>query len=309
MSTYNGQCYVVAQLNSILEQLPSGGRILIRDDGSSDGTVDTIRALNDDRISLSTGRNSGFGASFLTLLAAAPADADMVMFADQDDIWLPGKIERAWAHLQAFGSQPALYGSAQMLVDAELRLLHPTLPWPSGPSLLNALNENIITGCTAALNRSATALMRKGGVPPGVRFHDWWMYLVVSAFGSVTYDDEPTLLYRQHGGNQIGHGAGWFGRRWGIVRFLLRNDWVGILLGQVSALWQCYGDQMDAGARAAILSQFSFQRAVAVPRWRMIFGFSQHRQTLGSELAFRILLLMYRLAVWPLPGQRLKLGS
>jgi glycosyltransferase involved in cell wall biosynthesis len=305
MSTFNGQRYVAAQLQSILTQLPAGGCICIRDDGSSDGTVDAIQALNDARISLTTGENLGFGTSFLTLLAAAPADVDMVMFADQDDVWLPGKIERAWAHLRPFGSQPALYGSAQLLVDAELRPLHVTSPWPRGQSLANALTENIITGCTAALNRSATLLVQRGGVPSSVKFHDWWMYLVVSAFGSVTYDNEPTLKYRQHGGNQIGHGAGWFGRRREIIRFLLRNDWVGILLGQVTEFWRFYGKQLDPATRSMILGLYSMHGTVAVPRWRMIFGWRRHCQRGGSELAFRLLLLLHRLHLWPSPGRRL----
>lgn len=305
MSTFNGQRYVVEQLQSILLQLPAAGCIRIRDDGSSDGTVDAIRAINDPRISVTTGTNCGFGASFLTLLASAPADADLVMFADQDDVWLPGKIERAWARLQPFGSQPALYGSAQMLVDADLRPLHVTPPWPRGPSLANALTENIITGCTAALNRSATLLLQRGGVPSSIRFHDWWMYLVVSAFGSVIYDDTPTLLYRQHGGNQIGHGAGWFGRLRGIIRFLLRNDWVGILLGQVTDFWRHYGEQLDPATRAVIQGRYAMHGTFAVPQWVMIFGRRRHCQTGFTELAFRLLLLLHRLHVWPPPGRRL----
>jgi glycosyltransferase involved in cell wall biosynthesis len=193
MSTYCGERFVVEQLQSILGQLPPDGSILVRDDGSPDGTADVIANFADHRIVLTRGENLGFGASFLTLLARVPRDADMVMFADQDDLWLPGKIDRAWQHLQPLADRPALYGSAQMLTDAELRPLHATPPWPRGPSLLNALTENIITGCTAALNRPAVELLQRGGVPEGVRFHDWWMYLVVSAFGTVVFDDQPTL--------------------------------------------------------------------------------------------------------------------
>src|SRR5687767_4472450 len=211
MSTYNGARFIREQLQSILQQLPPRGQIIVRDDGSRDGTVDEVGAVNDARITLLRGANLGFGRSFLTLLAHAPSDADMVMFSDQDDVWLPNKVERAWRHLRALDGQAGLYGSAQMLVDSALRPLYPTPPWPRGPSLTNALTENIITGCTAALNRPALELLQRAGVPDGVHFHDWWLYLVVSAFGSVVYDNQPALLYRQHGGNVIGHGAGWLG--------------------------------------------------------------------------------------------------
>ena len=305
MSTFNGQRYVAAQLQSILAQLPAGGRISIRVDGSSDGTVDVIRGLNDARISLTIGSNCGFGSSFLTLLAAAPADADMVMFADQDDIWLPCKVDRAWEHLKPLAGLPGLYGSAQMLVDAELLPLHATPPWPRGPSLANALTENIITGCTAALNRPAVELLQRAGVPAGVFFHDWWLYLVVSAFGNVVYDEEPTLLYRQHAGNVVGHGAGWLGRRWGVVRFLLRNDWIGILQRQVGAFLKHYGDALPPRTRDWVNCYFRAGGTEASLPWSLVFTARRWRQDFVGDVALRVLLVAYKLRLWPLSRRRL----
>jgi glycosyltransferase involved in cell wall biosynthesis len=185
MSTYQGQRFVREQIGSILSQLPADGQLLIRDDGSRDRTVELVESISDPRITLEKGANLGFGASFLTLLIHAPADAEMVMFSDQDDVWLPGKIDRAWRHLLEVGPGPVLYGSAQMLTDEQLRPLHATSPWPRPPTFEGALTENFITGCTAAINRPALQLLQRAGVPRGVRFHDWWMYLLVSAFGTV----------------------------------------------------------------------------------------------------------------------------
>jgi len=306
MSTYNGERYVIEQLSSILQQLPHGGRVMVRDDGSKDGTVACINAVGDARVTVVQGTNLGFGASFLTLLTMVPADADLVMFSDQDDVWLPGKIDRAWQHLEPLGDVPALYGSAQMLVDQDLRPLHATPPWPRGPSLVGALTENIITGCTAALNRPAFRLLQQAGIPRGVHFHDWWMYLVVSAFGRVIHDDEPTLLYRQHGANFIGHGAGWFGRQRQIVRFLWRNDWVGILLGQVHALVAHYGQRLPADARAVVGRHFLLDADRARPSWRLVFSLRRWRQNLLWEAALRLLLALHRARIWPLPGRRLR---
>lgn len=305
LSTYNGERFVAEQLESILHQLPETGHILVRDDGSHDRTVEVISGLNDCRISLFTGTNQGFGQSFLSLLALAPADADMVMFSDQDDVWLPGKIERAWRHLSEMGPQPALYGSAQMLVDINLRALQSTPPWPRKPSLSSALTENIITGCTAAINRSALLLLQRAGVPSGVHFHDWWLYLVVSAFGKVVYDDEPTLLYRQHGRNVIGHGAGWWRRQLGVIRFLLRNDWVGILLGQVHALLKHYRNDLPTETRQWILEYFAETEDRMFPRWRLIFSTRRWRQAFVWEFALRALLTAHKLRLWPPPSRRL----
>lgn len=303
LSTYNGATYIVEQLRSILAQLPAGGRVWVRDDGSQDDTTARIQALGDARIQVQQGRNLGFGASFLSLLAQVPADVDLVLFSDQDDVWLPGKLERAWAALQPLGSTPGLYGSAQMLADPALRPLHATQPWPRGPSLAGALVENTITGCTAALNGAAIRLLQRAGVPAGVRFHDWWAYLVVSAFGVVLHDAEPTLLYRQHGANQIGHGAGWLGRQRQIVRFLLRHDWVGILLAQVWALRLHYGATLPGAADALISRYFNFDLAGAEASWRLIFSPLRWRQHLRDELPLRILLAAHKLRLWP-PGPR-----
>jgi len=305
LSSYQGERYIREQVESILMQLPPGGSLLVRDDGSHDRTTALIEAMADPRITLLRGPNLGFGASFLTLLSLAPADADMVMFSDQDDVWLPGKIERAWQHLRALSAGPALYGSAQMLADAQLRPLHATPPWPRGPSLDNALCENIITGCTAALNRQAVVLLQKGGVPAGVHFHDWWMYLVVSAFGTVIFDDQPTLLYRQHGGNQIGHGAGRFGRHLGIVRFLMRRDWIGILLHQVHAFVVTHGDRLEPRQQRLIADLFDLHPGHCRPRWRLVFGGLRLRQRPEGDWALRVLVAAYRLHLWPLPGRRL----
>lgn len=298
MSTYQGERYVRAQLTSILMQLPPEGRIIVRDDGSSDATASTILQLQDDRITLIRGGNLGFGQSFLTLLMLAPTDADMVMFSDQDDIWLPGKIDRAWRHLSTFDGQAVLYASAQTLTDADLRPLQSTSAWPKPPTLTNALIENIVTGCTAAMNRPAVVLLQRAGVPATVRFHDWWCYLVLSALGTVVYDNEPTLLYRQHGGNVIGHGVGWFGRQARMASFLLRNDWVGILLGQIQALLRHYGDVLPRATRECLLARFRVQENDATPRWRFILAPRRYRQIAAHEIPLRVLLTLHKLRLW-----------
>jgi glycosyltransferase involved in cell wall biosynthesis len=305
MSTYQGERFVREQLQSILPQLPPQGHVFVRDDGSRDRTADEVIALDDPRVTLIRGANLGFGPSFLTLLTLVPPDADMVMFSDQDDVWLPDKVTRAWRQLCALGDRPGLYGSAQMLVDADLSPLHPTPPWPRGPSLASALTENIITGCTAAINRSAVELLQRAGVPAGVRFHDWWLYLVVSAFGTVVYDDHPTLLYRQHGANLIGHGAGWFGRHWGVLRFLMRNDWVGILLGQIHALLEHYGDALPRHTGTLVSRYFRLADGRAIPRWRLVFSLRRWRQAFIWDVALRVLLAAHKVRLWPPPGRRL----
>lgn len=299
MSTFNGDKYVVEQLESILNQLPTSGRIMVRDDGSTDDTIAAVKSVQDDRVKLIQGINIGFGPSFLTLLLAAPSDADMVMFSDQDDVWLPCKIKRAWAHINKYCDRPALYGSAQMLVDERLKCLQSTQNWPRGPSFVNALTENIITGCTAALNKPALTLLQRAGVPSRVYFHDWWLYLVVSAFGVVIYDHYPTLLYRQHGRNVIGRGSGWLARQWGVVKFLLQNDWVAILTRQVSEFRSIYKDILPLAKLDMLNIYFPNHELPLSPRWRIIFSRKRWRQFLIGDIALRILVGLHKTGLWP----------
>ncbi len=304
MSTYNGERYVFDQLQSILPQLPETGKIIVRDDGSTDQTAAKVVSCEDSRITLILGENLGFGASFLTLLQFVPSGAEMVMFADQDDIWLPGKIERAQQFLRPLSGQPALYGSAQTLVDANLNQLGATAPWKRGPSLSSALTENIITGCTAALNQKAVALLQYAGSPKQIYFHDWWSYLVVSAFGIVVHDNESRILYRQHSNNQIGHGIGWIGRQLGILRFLVRHDWVGIMLGQVHALSTVFANQLPSNAKTLVSRYYEIDDLRATVKWRLIVGSHKWRQTWRQEILFRILVAAHKLTLWPTVRRR-----
>jgi len=288
MSTYNGERFVEEQLGSILVQLPPNGRVIVRDDGSTDQTIARILAFGDPRVAIIRGENIGFARSFLTLMAMAPLDADMYMLSDQDDVWLPFKIERAWNHLKAYTEQPALYCSRMQLVTAHLEPIQLSVSWPRQPSFSNALTENIVTGCTAAFTLSALNLAKVAGDTSQIYFHDWWLYLVVSAFGKVLIDHEPTILYRQHGKNVIGMRAG-IQRYWSILKFLRKVNWVHIMFNQIDIFRAVHGASLSESQRKFMRQSFDSFRLPSV--MRLIF-YPQHlRQTLLSELLFRLLLL------------------
>ena len=96
MSTYNGEKYIREQIESILNQKKVKVHLLIRDDGSQDSTIEIVKeyANKYPNVSVYAGKNIGIGNSFMELLRNAP-EADYYAFADQDDVWLDGKLERA----------------------------------------------------------------------------------------------------------------------------------------------------------------------------------------------------------------------
>jgi glycosyltransferase involved in cell wall biosynthesis len=287
MSTYQGERYVEEQIASILPQLPPDGWLLVRDDGSRDATAARVEAIADPRIRLVRGENIGFARSFFALLASVPPEAGLVLLADQDDVWLPDKVERARRAL-AGREGPALCFSRLWLVDEALQRIGVTPAWPRGPSFENALAENIVTGCTIALNPAALRLVLQRGDERRIHFHDWWIYLVVSAFGTVVADEEPTVNYRQHGGNTVGGGSGW--QRYLVpIQFMRRHSWVHVMYNQIENFRAAHGANLPSARRAWIDRYFDARRAGSV--LRLLFTPRRHRQRLVDDVLLRALVL------------------
>jgi glycosyltransferase involved in cell wall biosynthesis len=205
LSTYNGARYLPAQLDSLKAQQGVTVDLHVRDDGSTDETLAILARYADTWPSLAqvtSGPNLGPANSFLELLRTAP-DADYYAFCDQDDVWLPQKLARATEALKA-DAGPAMYCSNVTSVAEDLSVLG--VPFQNDdPRFKHLLFENIAYGCTTVINRAARELVAARLPHPGaIIMHDWWMALVVAAFGSVHYDPQPHILYRQHSTNSLG---------------------------------------------------------------------------------------------------------
>lgn len=217
MSTYNGASYVRAQIESVLGQTHRSLRLLIRDDGSKDDTIDIVGAITDPRVEVREGDNLGLPNAFFRLLDESSEDADLWAFCDQDDVWEPEKVARAVRALQPLAGTPGLYCARVLVVDEKLRPLYAHELPRRGPSFANALVQNIALGCTVVLNRRARDLLR-GRWPRDCVMHDAWMYLVVAGTGTVVYDEAVVVRYRQHGRNSVGMGRGPISRFAGRAR-------------------------------------------------------------------------------------------
>lgn len=288
LSTWNGEAFVAEQLHSVLQQLPPDGVVLVRDDGSSDRTVECIRAIADVRVYITEGENVGYVSSFFELLDSVPTNYDVVMLCDQDDVWLPGKITRAVEALAQHRGSPALYCSAFRVVDQALVPLGESPRWPRGPSFASALAENIVTGCTAALNREGLEVIRQRADMSRIAFHDWWLYVVIAACGRVMFDVHPTVLYRQHTANVIGMGTGWqrYVAMWRIVR---TRNWVRMMFDQAQNLLAAHAHRLTPTQQAFVEHFFCPGSAVNVSR--IVLARHRWRQTWLHEALFRVLVL------------------
>jgi glycosyltransferase involved in cell wall biosynthesis len=215
LCTYQGQKYLQAQLDSFVAQTHSNWELWVSDDGSMDGTHDILdqatKVWGKQKISIHNGPKEGFCANFLSLTNKADIEADYYAYSDQDDVWVPEKLERALAALMTVPKDtPALYCSRTCVVDADDKPIGMSPHFTKTPSFANALMQNIGGGNTMVFNLAARQLLMEAGEKVSVVTHDWWAYLLVSGCGGqVFYDPKPTVRYRQHGSNLVGMNTSW----------------------------------------------------------------------------------------------------
>lgn len=218
LATYNGGKYLAKQLDSLLRQTYRDIEIVIRDDCSADATrsiianyiqkyPEKIRFVHSDSPSGSAKNN------FFSLLKTDDLRGDYFMLCDQDDFWLPDKVELTLALMEVtqakYPEKPVLVHTDLIVADSELNekapsFIHYQDLHPSRCSLNYLLVQNNITGCTMMFNRRLLELAADIKDTSDIMMHDWWMGLIASALGKVEFLEIPTILYRQHGGNDVG---------------------------------------------------------------------------------------------------------
>ncbi len=243
LSTYNGGKYLEEQLNSIAAQRDADPALLIRDDGSSDGTrriLERFRARNA-AVRVTEGENLGACASFLRLLAQAPLEYDYYAFSDQDDVWNEGKLRAAVQTLEREDmNKPALYFCGQTVTDENLVPVYTHRAHPERSVRANCI-FNQMSGCTAVWNRALMEKLKK--YQPRLSFgHDVWVYRVCAALGGVIRaDQQPYILYRQHKNNVVGLRGGLLSRLKRARDYLFRYD----PAPYASEILRGYGTELD----------------------------------------------------------------
>ncbi|UXU75114.1 MULTISPECIES: glycosyltransferase [unclassified Paracoccus (in: a-proteobacteria)] len=210
MATFNGARFLRPQLDSIAAQTLPGWRLLISDDGSTDGTRGVIEAFARTRepgqVTLIDGPRRGATRNFLHLTAQVPA-GHWLAYADQDDVWYPQRLQRG-AEFLARQQGPAIFAARTTICDHDLRPLTPAPHFPGPFGFRNALIQACLPGNTILANAEAVALMQRAvpaAAAAGIVSHDWWAYQVLSGAGARLHRDAAQLVYyRQHDDNVMG---------------------------------------------------------------------------------------------------------
>ena len=295
MSTYNGEQFLAEQLDSLLAQQGVDVTIVIRDDGSSDGTRKLLELYEsrNRNIEVHLGSNLGVVLSFFDLMRiASTSAADFFALCDQDDVWLPEKLSKAVRALGPSQSIPRLYCSAVRYVDRSLRHISVSRT-RLRPGFGNAVVENIATGCTTVFNKAL--LQRVNSAPPtGALMHDWWLYMVATAFGEVVFDPESWILYRQHGRNVIGGTTSMTKMLMiRLRRLTVRQDGIFKCSDQAREFLDCFGGRCPPAHRE-VLQEMLAVRGDFFERLRFAFTGKVRRNHWVDDGILRLLLIAGR---------------
>lgn len=193
LASYNGAHFIEAQIHSVLEQLHPQDELIISDDSSQDLTLALVKQLDDPRIrTLQNTHKKGVIQNFENALNHA--SHGYIFLCDQDDIWLPGKVNACVHLLQT----AVLVVTDCTVVDAKLQPLHTSFFALRGSraGILPNLWKNSYLGCCMAFRKSV--LLRALPMPNKLPMHDMWLGLVAETCGPVIFLPEQLSLYRRH---------------------------------------------------------------------------------------------------------------
>lgn len=299
LCTYHGQSYLSEQLESIATQTHRNWQVWASDDGSQDNTRAILEAYQkdwgSDHLSIHSGPAEGFVVNFMSLACKADIEADYYAYSDQDDIWIPEKLERAVDWLCGIPDHvPAVYCSRTEIVDANNNSLGLSPLFTNRPAFANALIQNVGGGNTMVFNNAARELIRETSDSNEDVPHDWWTYMVVSGCGGrVFYDAIPSLRYRQHGNNLVGMNSSWAARR-KRIRMLLQGRFRNWNDRNVRSLQKMYSRLTPENQK--ILDQFARARnSWLIPRLIGLKKSGIYRQTLLGNLGLIVAALFKKM--------------
>ena len=295
LSTYNGARFVREFLASLGRQTCRDFRLLVRDDGSEDATLDIVReSMADYGISkavfLESGRHLGVVQSYGELLRQCSGQD--VMFADQDDIWHDNKVAEMQrlmreAETRCGNTTPLLLHSDLRVCSEDGSLLADSfLDWQRFPRHAERLTEltvqNNVTGCAMMINRAMLERCRLP-FPQEAICHDWYLALVASALGQVIFTDQALVDYRVHSGNCIGarrYGPGsWL--RLGHTELKRRLN---LTQRQAGAFLRQYGDLLAATAQETVSAWSGIGDLPKFRRFARCLKFGFRKNTLARNL-------------------------
>ena len=293
MSSYNGAKCIKRQLDSILAQKNVDVTVYVRDDGSSDNTVEILKEYSKKNPNLlyEAASNVGWQQSFMLALEAAPK-ADYYAFSDQDDIWFENKLSNAVSYLSQENSGRAVLFHCNKIStwDDLTPLSKQTKRLPRALNRENALTQEYVQGCSSVMNDYARSLVLKNR-PKGKVPHDFWCALVCYLFGVILYDDRPFFYHIIYGNNASMEGRLWTGRLSRLKKFFKHGS---IYHLPVQELLDGYGDLLLESDKKFMNHLLNYKKNL-FDKLCVLFSVKFRRSSLVGTLSLKTSILLNRL--------------
>lgn len=305
LCTYNGADHISQQLESIEYQTCSFDKLIVCDDASKDNTVEIISSWSkstDIHVEIIV-NDSCLGVVGNFEKALSYTKGDYIFFADQDDVWMPSKVELSMECMKnlesKYGQQmPCLVHTDLSVVDRELNIIHKSFMNNQGlnhiydreKQICSLMAQNFVTGCTMVINR---ALKEKATpFPTGIIMHDYWIALVAAMSGRLGVVDVPTILYRQHGRNTVG------AVRYLSVKNLLKISNVEDMLASIGSMLKQIRAVTEYKDGALVIDKQcvrNFLEDVDKHRYYKVLLSSVRKQGILCNIFFKIYMMVYML--------------
>lgn len=290
LATRNGRAWLPEQLEGILGQQGVEVRVVVRDDDSTDGTRDWVEALGDPRVTLRPDHDASgsAAANFYRLLADhEPAAGEYTAFADQDDVWLPGKLARAVERLEADGADGFSSDVIAFHADGREYPLGKARPQRAFDYLLESPGPGSTFVLSPRLVELVREVLRENPEAHEIEYHDWLVYAIARSRGwRWVIDERPLVRYRQHDANAMGANSGSAAVRSRLA--LIRSHWHREQARRLAAIGASVAP--TAEARTALEAwRDAFGDAGMAGRWRVIRGAGSLRRRPRDRIAIAAL--------------------
>lgn len=294
ISTYNGEKNIERQLDSIFAQVGVDIRVLIRDDKSSDNTVEIVseyaRIHPTYRLDIMQGENVGFAKSFWLGLSLS-GDADYYAFADQDDVWKPNKLIRCIEPMEMLEEKelPQLTYCKMQRSDFRLNRLDEQVEILKPEQLTKKLTliKTYNYGAATVINRSAKKLVCRIWPEVDDLPHDMWMGTLCYWFGKVYYVDEELYYWIRYDTSVTGEGTKKTAIQYRLKKTLQKKSYPNIS----RAILENYDDLLQAEDRS-FLKKINDYKTVFKDKMLLLLDPTFKRVTFSGTFALKLGILL-----------------
>ena len=291
LSTYNGEKFLEEQLESILNQKGNFSlKILVRDDGSRDGTLEILEKYSKEiEMQIIRGENIGVNNSLRELFMNCDIDCDYFAISDQDDVWLENKLQTAIESLSKNENKLKMFASRSLVTDINMNVVGKTQDPGNRLSYYNAMVQNVCPGHTQVFNKDVILKLRQN-YSENIFVIDWWIYLLVSSMGEITFNRSCFVKHRQHGLNSAGYELNFWKKLKKRIYFLNKYK-KSPVSEQLNSFFEIYKDQMKEEYRIETEKFFNSQRNI-IFRIKYILFSKVFRYGKFENLIFKLLYIL-----------------